>query len=337
MREATIATSLLIDFVAFLERRGLDAATVCRAARIDPRWIDEPNSRVPASAMERLWAVGEQLSGDADLGLRSAESYNPGALSIVGYVILSCRTAAQALDRLARYAPLLNEGLQVSVIEERGSTCCRFGAADGFDSYLHRSPRQAIETIAAGIVLTLKQLTSRPPEPTAVSFQHAAPASTTEHRRLLGPVVRFEQAENRVVYPTAALAVSMLSADPALLEVFELDAQRRLGQLRAAGTVSARVQIIVGSRLRGEVPSLASVASDLAMSERSVQRSLSEESTSYREIVDVVRKNLALSHLSQPDRSAADVAFLLGFSEPSAFTRAFRRWTGSSPAQFRCA
>jgi AraC-like DNA-binding protein len=89
--------------------------------------------------------------------------------------------------------------------------------------------------------------------------------------------------------------------------------------------------------MKGEVPSLAAIASELAMSERSVQRSLTEESTSYREIVDEVRKDLALSHLSQPGATAADVAFLLGFSEPSAFTRAFRRWTGSSPSQFRCA
>lgn len=71
------------------------------------------------------------------------------------------------------------------------------------------------------------------------------------------------------------------------------------------------------------------------MSERSVQRSLSEEATSYREIVDKVRKSLALAHLARPGNSTADVAFLLGFSEPSAFTRAFRRWTGSSPTQFR--
>ena len=97
------------------------------------------------------------------------------------------------------------------------------------------------------------------------------------------------------------------------------------------------MQAIVAARLKGEVPSLATVASELAMSERSVQRSLSEDATSYREIVDAVRKDLALSHLSQPGRSATDVAFLLGFSEPSAFTRAFRRWTGSSPSQFKCA
>ncbi len=337
MREATIATSLLIDFLGFLGRRGLGTEVVCRAAQIDPRWLDEPSSRVPASAMERLWAAGEQLTGDADLGLHSAEEYNPGALSIVGYVILSCRTAGDALARLARYAPLLNEGLRVSVHHEAGKTFCRFGAADGADSFLHRTPRQATETLAAGIVLTLRRLATQPPEPTAVSFCHAAPPSTAEHLRVFGAAVRFDQPENAVVYPSAALAAGMLSADPALLDVFESDARRRLEQLKSHGAVSARVQTILGARLKGELPSLASIASELAMSERAIQRSLSEERTSYREIVDDVRKGLALAHLSRPGATAADVAFLLGFSEPSAFTRAFRRWTGSSPTQFRCA
>ena len=337
MREATIATSLLIDFVAFLGRRGLAADVVCRAAEVDPRWLDEPNSRVPAAAMERLWTAGEQLTSDADLGLHSAESYNPGALSIVGYVILSCRTAGDALARLARCAPLLNEGLQVSVHHENGATHCRFGAADGVDSFLQRSPRQAIETLAAGIVLTLRRLATQPPEPTLVSFRHSAPLSSAEHQRLFGAALRFDQPHNAVVYPSSALSAGMLSADPALLEVFEGDARRRLEQLKANGAVSGRVQTILGSRLNGEVPSLASIASELAMSERSVQRSLSEERTSYREIVDEVRKGLALAHLARPGTTATDVAFLLGFSEPSAFTRAFRRWTGAPPTQFRSA
>jgi AraC-like DNA-binding protein len=336
MRKATMATSLLIDFLGFLGRRGLDAETVCRAAQIDPVSVSEPNSRVPASAMERLWAAAEQLTGDTDLGLHSAEFYNPGALSIVGYVILSCRSAEQALERLAGYAPLLNEGLAVSIRREPGTTTCLFGAAEGVDSFLHRSPRQTVETLAAGIVLTLARMTTRPPIPLAVTFRHTAPLSIAEHTRLLGPVVRFDQAENAVAYPTSALAAGLLSADPSLLEAFEGDARRRLEQLESHGAVSGRVQAIVAARLKGEVPSLARVASELAMSERSLQRSLSEEATSYREIVDAVRKDLALSHLSRPGRSASDVAFLLGFSEPSAFTRAFRRWTGSSPSKFKC-
>src|SRR5262245_16897744 len=118
MREATLATSLVIDFLGFLERQGHPVADVCRAAGIDAGIVQQPNTRVPALFMERLWPLAVQLTGDPDVGLHSAESYNPGALSIVGYVVLSCRTAGEALDRLSRYAPLLNEGLRVELVEE---------------------------------------------------------------------------------------------------------------------------------------------------------------------------------------------------------------------------
>ena len=143
MREATLATPLLIDFLGYLERQGPCMADVCRAADLDPRWFDNPNSRLPASAMERLWAAGERLTGNPDLGLHAGASYNPGALGIVGYVVLSCRTAREALDRLSRYAALLNEGLRVHVVEENENTHVQFGADDRFDSFLHRTVLRA--------------------------------------------------------------------------------------------------------------------------------------------------------------------------------------------------
>ncbi len=337
MREATLATSLVIDFLGFLERQGHPRVDVCRAAGIDPGIVQQPNSRVPAAFMERLWPLAVQLTGDPDVGLHAAESYNPGALSIVGYVVLSCRTAGEALDRLSRYAPLLNEGLQVELVEGASQTTCRFGAVEGLDSFLHRDARQVVETLAAGIVVTLKRLATAPLDPIEITFRHRAPAAIGEHLRVLGPAVRFEQSQNSVVYSGAALATPFISADPALLEVFEGDARRRSQELTARGGISGRVLAVLGARLKGTVPSLSEVASELAMSERSIQRSLGEEQTSFRQLVDEVRKNLAIEHLSRPGTSATDVAFLLGFSEPSAFTRAFRRWTGAAPTEFRAA
>ncbi len=334
-REATLATSLVIDFLGFLERQGHPLAEVCRAAGIDPGIVQQPNSRVPAVFMERLWPLAVQLTGDPDVGLHSAESYNPGALSIVGYVVLSCRTAGEALDRLTRYAPLLNEGLRVEIDERAGRTTCRFSAVEGLDSYLHRDARQVMETLAAGTVVTLTRLATGPLDPLDVTFRHRAPASIREHVRILGPSVRFEQSQDAVIYSTAALGAPFISADPELLDVFEGDARRRLQALATRGGVSGRVLTLLGERLKGAVPPLSEVASGLAMSERSIQRSLSEEHTSYRQLVDEVRKSLALDHLARPGTSATDVAFLLGFSEPSAFTRAFRRWTGSAPTAFR--
>ncbi len=337
MREATLATSLVIDFLGFLERQGHPLADVCRAAGIDAGIVHDPNSRVPASFMERLWALAETLTGNPDVGLHSAESYNPGALSIVGYVILSCRTAGEALDRLTRYAPLLNEGLCVELEVRDGQTTCRFSPVAGLDSFLHRTPRQVMETLAGGTVVTLKRLATGPIAPISVRFRHRAPASIVEHRRLLGSSVRFEQADDAVVYDSAVLETPLISFDPALLEVFEGDARRRLEALTMRDGISGRVLTFLAARLKGVVPPLTEAASALAMSERSVQRSLSEEQTSYRQLVDDVRKNLATEYLSRPGTSATDVAFLLGFSEPSAFTRAFKRWTGTAPTEFRAA
>jgi AraC-like DNA-binding protein len=333
--DATVATSLLVDFLGFLGRRGLAQDRVILAARLDPAWISTPPERLPALAMERLWAAAEQLTGDADLGLHSAEGYNPGALGILGYVLLSCATAAQALERLARYAPLLNEGLQVQLLTEGDQTLCRFGAAPGRSSFLQHSPRQAVETLAAGIVLTLQRLATRPPQPLAVHFQHAAPASVAEHHRLLGPVVLFGQAHNQVGYASAALQAPLLSADPGLLAMFEGDAARRLQALASQATLRGRALAVVAARLKGRVPDLAEVAAALALSERSLQRGLQAEGCAYREIVDEVRRTLALAHLARPGSTATDVAFLLGFSEPSAFSRAFRRWTGVAPSQYQ--
>jgi AraC-like DNA-binding protein len=337
MREATLATSLVIDFLGFLERQGHPVADVCRAAGIDASIMQQPNSRVPASFMERLWELAGQLTGDPDVGLHSAESYNPGALSIVGYVILSCRTAGEALNRMTRYAPLLNEGLRVEVEERKGQTICRFGPAAGIDSFLRRNPRQVMETLAAGTVVTLQRLATGPVDPVGVFFRHGAPASVAEHRRLFGSALRFGHPDDAVVYDSVALRTPLLSADPALLEVFEGDARRRLQALATRDGTSGRVLTYLAARLKGTVPPLSDVASALAMSERSIQRSLSDEETSYRQLVDEVRRSLAIEHLSRPGTSATDVAFLLGFSEPSAFTRAFRRWTGTAPTTFRAA
>lgn len=335
MREATLATSLVIDFLGFLERQGHPTIDVCRRAGIDAGLVQQPNSRVPATVMERLWPLAEQLTGNPDVGLHSAESYNPGALSIVGYVILSCRTAGEALERLSRYAPLLNDGLQVALVDDGVYTSCRFTADPGVDSFLHRTPRHVMETLASGTVVTLRRLATRPLEPAEVTFRHEAPVSIGEHLRILGPKVRFGQPLDAVVYTAESLTIPFISADPALLDVFDGDARRKLEALAQRGGISGRVLALLGARLKGAVPALSEVASELAMSERSIQRSLSEEQTSYRQLVDDVRKSLAIEHLSRPGTSATDVAFLLGFSEPSAFTRAFRRWTGSAPTEYR--
>lgn len=337
MRETTVAASLVIDLVGHLARRGLSEAEVCRAARIDPRVLDAPDDRFPGGAMERLWSVGESLSGDPDIGLHAAEAHRPGALHILGYVAQNCRSANEVVEKLGRYAVLINDGLRVSLSREGAFTQCRFEAVPGLDNYLLRTPRHAMETTAAGLVGTLAALTHGAVRPCEVSFCHAAPARVTEHARLFGVAPRFRQPGDRVVFRTQDLEHPIRSANPSLLALFEKHAEEIVARLEAHGPVSRRLLEVLAKRISGAAPPLGEVASAMAMSARNLQRALREEDTSYQALLDHARRELALRHLATPEGSAAEVAFLLGFADASAFTRAFRRWTGDTPGAFRAA
>ena len=307
--ECSIAASLLIDVIGYLERTGIPVANVITALQLDSSVLDQ--------------------------GLHTAENHNPGALNILGYVLLSCRSVDEALGRLAQYAALLNDGLLVQVTKNGDRTRVQYKAIQVPGNYLVTSPRQAMEAMACGIVVTLRRLTTNANHPLAVSFQHSAPSILTEHLRIFGPAVSFDQPENFIEFHSAYLNTDLLSSNPQLLEMFEAQARRLFDQLDKRGPVSRRVLAQLARRIAGVTPSLKEVANELAMSERTVQRELRMDNTSFRQLVEDTRKEIAIQHLAQPGASATETAFLLGFSEPSAFTRAFRRWTGSVPTQFQ--
>ncbi len=331
MRQSTVAASLVIDMVGHFSARGIAVGALCAAARLDPAFLDAPDERVPGAVVERLWQAGEAMTGDPDVGLHSAESFNPGALNVVGYAVLSSRTAGEALARLGRYAAILNDGLRVTL---EGGTC-RFEAVEGLENYLLQSPRQVMEALATGVVVTLRNLTLGGIEPRAVRFRHAAPASTAEHRRVFGREPAFAQAENALEFTARELDRPLRSSNAALLPIFEARSNALLERLDRLGPVSRRLLTEVAIRMQGALPTLAEIAVALAMSTRNLQRALSGEGTTYQELLDEARRELALRHLAAPGGTAAEVAFLLGFSDASAFTRAFRRWTGTTPGAWR--
>ena len=334
VRESTIAAALLVDLARYLERQGIPSSEFWKGIVADPSLLEAPNVRLPGSVAERVWERAVRLSGDQDLGLHTAENFNPGALNLLGYVILSCRNASEVLGRLAQYAALLNDGLKVNVIQHGDRTICRFEIATHLDNYLTRAPRHALETMACGTLVTLRRLTSTNLQALRVAFHHKAPADTREAVRVFGNV-EFGHTESLMEFRTADLEGTLLSSNPMLLEVFDAQAKQLLNQMEQRGPVSRRVQDYLARRITVVVPTLDQVAAELGMSERSLQRELRLENTSFRQLIEDVRKEIAIQHLAQPGASASEAAFLLGFSELSAFTRAFRRWTGSAPTQFQ--
>ncbi len=339
-RETTVAASVVADMLNYLSTRGVTIGAALSATEIDPHFASSPDSRVKGSRVEQLWSFAVAQTGDQVIGLHMAEEYNPGALDILGYVVLSCRTIGEVLEKLARYARLLNDGMRVELVRDSRNAVLRCTFVDGADNYLLRAPRHPIDSTWGGLARELRRLAGTPVYPTSVSFRHDPPRKASdraEYARVLGGPVSFAAAEDRFTIPVACLDMPLPSANATLLQVFEQHAEGALRTIGEHDTPAIQVARVVSQRLKGSVPDLGDVARELAMSRRNLQRSLRQSGTSFQTLLDEVRRDLAVRHLANPATSAGQVGFLLGFSEPSAFHRAFKRWTGKSPSEFRVA
>jgi AraC-like DNA-binding protein len=332
MAEVTVAASLVADMVGYLRARGIDADAVCRRAGVTAEMLTGAGARIPGRAMSAFWKHAIEATGDEHLGLHTTVESNPGTLDIVGYVMLSSRTADDALRRGARLIRVLNDGVAIELTREGARTHARVILLAPGDAYLREQRRQIVETILIGIVHQLRLLTRRPVTPLAIAMEHATPASgAAEHARLFGVAPRFLADRDQVTIANTDLDLALPSANPQLLESFEALANAALASLSAADTLRGRVSAVIVDRLKGEAPSIGVVARALAMSARHLQRGLAAEGTTYQSLLDEARRELAVRHLASPDATVAKVAWLVGFAEPSAFHRAFRRWTGQSP------
>ncbi|QJR35557.1 AraC family transcriptional regulator [Gemmatimonas groenlandica] len=330
----SVASSLAADLLAYLQTQGIDAGAVSARAGIALRTGEDAPDRVPAAVMAALWREAVAASGDPDLGLHTGESFQPGALDIVGYVMLSSHTASEAIRRGARLMRLLNDSLAVDLEHTAIATRCRVRLLQTAGEDLRVDSRQVIETLLAGLVHQLRLLTGRAVIPLAVQMRHARPnTGTREHARIFGIEPTFDADVDAIDIDHRDLDVPLRSANPQLLAAFESHAEAALDALRTRESLSARVLHEIVTQLKGEAPSIPLVAKSLAMSARHLQRGLANEGTTFQSLLDDARRELAVRHLSAPGATVAKVAWLVGFSEPSAFHRAFRRWTGHSPRE----
>lgn len=327
----TLIRSLLLHATA----RGARLDQLCAAAGLTPEQLNQPDLRVTSQAAGRAWRLAVEQTGDNDFGLHLGEQSPPPVLGLVGYVMLSSVTLQAAFERLVRYSNLLTDGVRGTLHCGPDEAVVELRLVTDLDNFLLTEPRHPMESTVATLVHLAKVLAGRRLPVTRVAFQHVAPARTTEHRRVFGPAVTFNAPLTQLTFASKALAWPVQHAHAGLLAAFEQEAAAWLGRLRADQAWSARVQQAAAAQFRGEVPGMQSVARALQISPRSLQRHLALEKTAFRAQLDVVRRQLALRHLGNPATSITEVALLLGFSEPSAFYRSFRRWTRQTPVKYR--
>jgi AraC-like DNA-binding protein len=312
------------------------AAGVCElalrsATGFDPATARDVDARICLELEETLWNEAARLSGDVDFGLHTAERLEPGLFDVLDYAVRTAPTARAAIERLARYNRLEHDAAVFKLIE-RGATVRvehRF-AEKGVQC------RHSAEFTLASHVVVGSQITGTRLAPRAVEFAHAPPSSLTEHQRIFGVTPRFHSEVNALEWLRSDLDRPVPAADPALSRVIERHAEAMLAARPAPATThAARVQQELAGMLQAGAVSLRTVAQRLRLSPRTLQRRLASEGASFDGLLENLRCDLALRYLSDAGIGIAQVAYLLGYAEPSPFNRAFRRWTGATPSEFR--
>lgn len=331
-RTATISGSLLRMLSAYASGKGIDAQDVFAATGLDVSLPDTQAARVSGDVFNRVWNEVASLSGDRDFGLHFAEGLQYVTTShILFLVVMNCPTVGSALDALARYHNLMNDAHCPRIVEEQGHALLGWEIARK-DVRFGRHADEALLCILNSVFVRLTEGSCRPVE---VRFRHERPDDVSEHERIFRAPLRFGQQESALVLAVADLDRHVHAADPGLLPTLEGYAQGLLHAMYLPDTWSDNVMKSLSKMMTGRRPTIDAVASELAVGVRSLQKRLKEEGTTFTELLDRARKDLVHALLEDPEVSFIDMAFLLGFSEQSAFNHAFRRWTGSTPKAFR--
>ena len=335
MPAGSVSATYLQALLVYLHRQGHEPEALLARARLTPEGLAQCDRRIAASAYLRLLDEGMRLTGDDCLGLHLGEAVRPGDYGVLGQLLMSCATLADALHRQARYAALVASLGRVSLDDEPPREGCEALLAHVWQPLLAQQQRQLSEETLAGWVSFGRWISGLDIAPVEVRFQHAAPADTREHQRIFRCPVLFAQADNALVFPKRLLAMPLGQADAQVCAMLDAYADRQLSELNQGGILLERVRQVLMAQLAEQRPELPVIAEALALSPRSLQRRLREAGLSFNQLVDETRQLLVLNYLREPSLELAEIACRVGFSEPTSLQRAFRRWTGMSPDEYR--
>ena len=325
----TVFAPSMVNLWKSIESYGIDPAPLFAAEDIEIKLPIDPCVRLPYEKVDQLRAKAEKLCGDEAFGLRSASVYLPSQLGALGYAWQASLTLRKAFLRLERFVRVVNDKAQVNV-EDRDACMvvtlkvnldskCEFARDDGALALITRMCR-----LVSGDHFRLQ----------AVNFSHAEPRDIKPYFEFFGCQLNFDQADNQLLIPLSLADEMLAGASPELALLNDKVITRRLASIDREDIV-ARVRATLMDLLPNGNISDDVVADALHMSVRTMHRKLTDENNNFRTLLVEMRRDLAEQYILDNSLTLTEISLLLGFSEPSSFSRAFKSWTGTAPSEAR--
>jgi len=314
---------------ALLESYDIDPLPSFEKAGIDPALRCSASARIDQDKMDKLWRSAAERSGDPCFGLRAANVWHPSYLHALGYAWLASPTLRSALDRLARFTHLVTQAAEIDIEESNDQLIFSWvNPTRKSDDYWHANATMAM------LITMCRANYGDGLNPEKVCFIHAKPALTGDFFELFRCPVEFDSPSNQLILSSQVVDKTLSGSNHLMEQINDQEIIKYLAKLDKKDIIHQVQATIIALLHDGEI-SDGSVAEALYMSNRTLQRRLEKQQTTFVQVLTDVRKNLALKYIQDTDLTLTELSFQLGFSELSAFSRAFKNWTGVSPTQFR--
>jgi len=335
MPSASSITSVAgLALIRAVARLGKPVEALFQLIAVDPRAPPNVDQHLSAEKYYELWEHAMQLVQDPSFGVRVGASFDLEELEAFGFLAMACETLRDAYERTAKVRALYNVGSRWELIVEADRM--RMVWMPWPIKVRSELARRSVNEYQVAEMLTcVRQMTARRLMPLRIAFRHTAPRDTAPHRELLGRLPEFEADFDGFEAELGWLDEPVRGKNPKLRAYFEKQCESSRQAFSSDPAFTALVRQRLAANMEGGALGMADVARALGTSPRSLHRRLQDEGTNFNELVDQVRQKFAEQYLARPKLAISEVAYLVGFNGPSAFHKAFRRWTGVTPSEYR--
>ncbi len=331
MQITTLASMELIVW-KLLEDNNEDPLPIFRRLQLDPELMYHSGGRYPRDTVMELWQEAAKTIKDPCFGLLAAESWHPSNFGTLGYALLMSTSLRETLLRLLRFNRVVtDEPIAEAELVEDGDVLI-YAIQYKSSSDFHVPARE--DAIMAWLLSMLRVNFQKPFAPISVHFTHEKPSCSAKFYQYFQCPVHFNSSVTKMEMSLKDADRVLTSANKELAE-FNDQVMTKYLEAKASSSIVTRVKKIIVEHLPTGNATVEKVATDLFMSKRKLQRLLQEEGTSFFNLINETRKDIAKQYVKDKEMDLTEIAFLLGFAEQSTFSRSFKRWTGKSPSVFR--
>jgi AraC-like DNA-binding protein len=329
-KQRTTAAAWVRSIASMLETVGVELPALFEEAGVDLALLSDPQGQYATESLSRLWEVAAARTGNPAIGLAMSHIARPSSFDVITYAIMSCPTLLPGLERLVRYTRIVSDAVILSLQEDSAGYWLNIEILGGDRPV----PIQRVDFIMVTSLTFFRWLTDRNLIPVAVEWTHAPPDDQSAYREAFQCPLHFNAMADRMLFSHADVSLPLPTSNPMLVELHDRYASEYLERLDST-KLSHKIRELLVQRLPDGDPMRGDIAQALCLSERTLQRRLQEEGTTFHDLVDDIRRELAQRYLKQPHLSISQTAYLLGFADQSTFFRACKRWFELSPRQYR--